>query len=144
MARPNAPSVDVKNKLEADGVATFGATSGWAMYIGEEPDTPDQTVTLYDTTAGEPNPKWLQDEPHVQIRVRGTRADYTGAYDKVYQIMDLLLGLPQQTLGGTVYVGIWALGDPHLLGYDDNRRPVFTLNLRMVREPAEGDHRDSI
>lgn len=146
MARPNAPSVDIKDKLVSLGVGTFAATSGWGIYIGSEPDGPDvqdTVITLYDSSGGEPNPAWLLDEPHVQVRVRGSRADYTGAYDKAYEVLDALLGLPAETLGGTVYTGIWALNDPFLLGYDDSRRPVFTVNFRIVREPTAGDHRNS-
>jgi len=146
MAPPNPASKDLLDLLDNAGVGTPGASSGWGLFIGEEPAEPDQAITLYDTSGGEPNAKWLLDEPHVQCRIRGARHDYPGAHSKAQEVMDTLLGLPQQTQGGTVYVGIWALNSPFFLESDDNRRAIFTVNFRIVREPSDetGTNRSSI
>lgn len=140
----NSPSEDLKDKLVAQGVGTFAASSGWSISIGHEYADPHTTITLYDTSGGEPNPKHLLDEPNVQVRVRADPGDQPGAYAKAREVMNTLLGLPQETINGTVYVGIWALNDPYLLGYDDNQRPLYTVNFRLVREPSSGDHRTSL
>lgn len=140
----NAPSEDLKDLLVSAGAGTFAATSGWGIYLGSEPTEPHQVLTLYDTSGGEPNPKFLLDQPHVQVRVRGNPNDQPGTYTKAREVLDTLLGLPRQSVNGTVYVGIWALNDPFLLEYDDNRRPVYTVNFRMWREPDSGDNRDSL
>lgn len=139
-----SPAQDLKDKLESAGVATFAATSGWSLRVGKEPATPDTTVTLYDTGGPDPNPKWLIEEPRVMARVRGAADDYPGAYAKAIEVRDELLGSPRETVNGTVYVGIWAEQDPSLIEYDEESRPVFTINFRLVIEPASGKHRQSL
>jgi hypothetical protein len=138
----NAPSIDMKNYLVTNGVGTFGqnpTASGWSIFIGKEPDRPDNTVTLYDTPGDAPNPKWLLDFPRFQIRVRNNK--YELAYNKAEEVKSWLLGLPSQDLGGIRYVGIYVVIDTHFLQTDESARSIFVSTWRIIREPAAGQHR---
>ncbi len=140
----NPTSVDIKDLLVIGAHGVFAATTGWSIHIGVEPDNPDTTITLYDTPAEPANPKFLLDFPRWQIRVRGTGNSYPTTYAKALQIRDALLGLPSQTLGGTVYVGIYLVNDIFFLQQDKASRPIFVSNWRAFRQPSSGDHRQSL
>jgi len=141
----NPPSEDLKNVLVAAGIGTFGATSGWGIFIGKEPDKPNTAITLYDTGGYEPNPKWLQDNPTVQVRVRGT--NYKTTLQKAKDARDALLGIGPNDFPASVtttYVGIWVSSDVGYIGSDDKNRFIFTFNLRITIEPASGAYRESL
>jgi hypothetical protein len=137
----NAPCADIATILQAAGCGTIGATTGWAISKSREPAAPDACITVYDYGGLPPDPKWLFDQPRVQVRVRGNPDGYEAAYAKARACLDALLGYPRTTIGGTVYVGIRALDDVSLLEYDASRRPVLTVNLEVAREPASGTYR---
>ena len=78
----NGTAEDFSGILVTAGVGTIGATSGWRIGVAVEPDgsgIPDTTITLFDTGGFSPNPKWIIDEPSVQIRVRGSPNGYQAA-----------------------------------------------------------------
>lgn len=136
MANSPTTTVDIKDILEAGSIGTFGATSGWSIRISREDGEPDQMITIYDTGGFESDPKNNIDQPTVQIRIRGNPQDYVNTRAKAMAIRALLHGPARQTVNGTVYVGIWLTGDIVFLRYDDNNRPIFTLNFRIVSEAA--------
>ena len=140
----SSTSEDIKDVLVTAVIGTFAGTSGWSIYIGEMPDIPDTVVCLYDRGGDDSNPKWLVDTPTLQVRVRGAVDDYTGGFTKVQAVKDALLGYGSHTVNGTVYVGIWLVGDINFVTRDDKRRPIFTLNFRIVREPASGTYRTAL
>lgn len=135
------PSEDIKDLLVAAGVGIFAAETGWSINISKEPTKPDTAITIYPTGGTDPNPKFILDHPSVQVRVRGGIKDYNAGYAKAQAIKDALLGLPSQTVDGTVIVGVWMISDIAFLRYDDNDRPLFTTNWRLDREPATGTNR---
>jgi len=127
-----SPAHDIAEYLEDQGVDT-------TVYVNEEPDSPDNCVTIYDTQGAEPP---LQDielyEPTIQVRVRNT--DHATGYQKMREIVDLLILPTTRDLGAsddTRYIGIWATTDILSIGRDDNNRHVFTSNYRINRQPLE-------
>jgi hypothetical protein len=130
-----SPADDLSDILETANL--IGGSTGWLTQVGEEPTNPDKVVTLYDTGGPEPNPKNLQDFVRVQIRIRGNPNDYLATFLKAQQIKDELLGRPKATINSVVYVGIWMANEILFLGYDESRRPRFTCNWRIVREPPD-------
>ena len=50
------PAVSAKDMLVTAGVGTFGASSGWGIYIGQEPTDPKTVVTLFSTGGRASNP----------------------------------------------------------------------------------------
>ena len=125
----NAPSVDIADLLvlSSSGLSLALATD---LFIGQEPSTPDECTTIYDRPGFAPeNTIEIYDKPGFMIRVRGGKNDYAGAYEIAQDIKVYLHKMADQTVGSTRYIAIWAEGDANFIGYDDNERPVFTLNL---------------
>ena len=134
------PSIDMKDVLVTDGVGVFGGGGVWSIYIGTEPATPDQVITLYDTGGTDPNPRLLLDFQTFQVRIRGLTGDYQITYEKAEEVRDSLLALPAQVINTTRYDGVWQVGDIAFIGPTETR-PTFISNWRVIREPAAGMHR---
>ena len=137
----SAPCIDIKDMLVSASIGVFKAVSGWAIYVAEEPASPDTVVTVYDTGGQDSEPNILLDYPSVMVRVRGAPGDYAAAWSKAQAVKDALLGKSAATVNSTRYVGIWIRGDINYLGRDDNRRPQFSLNFAIARELASGTNR---
>lgn len=140
MALASDPSVDIRTKLAADGAgstSTTGSTT-WAMFVGNIPDTDavkDNAIGIFTFGGPSPNPKFSLDEVSVQVRVRGNKFGYNAAYTRAQLVKDTLLGAGSTTLNATKYIGFWMTSDIAFLGYDDNNRPNFVTNWRIIREP---------
>ena len=130
------PSEGIKDLLVAASVGTFAATSGWGIFINKEPAAPNTTITIFDTGGFTPNPKWLLDYPSVQVRVRGDKSGYVDAQTKIIQVKDVLLGLDSQDLNGDRWVAVNMQGDILSLSNDQNERPLFVVNFRLIIQPA--------
>ena len=123
----------------ADASPSIGSPesdTGWSIHIGKAPTTPDQAIVITRAPGSEPDPKWLLDFTSVQIRVRGGKGSYRDAEAKARQIKDFLLGFPSQNVGGDRWVSITMPSDYSFIGFDQNERPTFVLNIRMIIEPA--------
>lgn len=136
------PSVLMKDTLINETPPfVFGGNGNWAVYIGKQPALPDRVITIYDGPGLAPNPRWLLDEPSVQIRIRGGQNDYKVAGDKAIEVRNRLLGRTSYNafdgLGDRI-VMINAIGDVAFTGWDDPVRPEFVFNLRLIVEPAPG------
>lgn len=117
-------------------VGITGGDSGWQLKIGRLVDQPDQVVIFYDTGGQSPNPAWLVDFAMVMVHVRGAVNDYPTAYQKAKEVKDALLGIESQDVSGDRLVSIICMGDIGLVSYDDAQRPLFSINFRMIIEPA--------
>lgn len=127
----NSPANDIATMLQNDGVGTIATD----LFVGREPDKTVKTITVFDTGSDQPaEPKWGRDYPTVQVRVRGTARDYNNTWATAESIKDALHSRPPETISGSKYVGIWALGDLIFLTYDESERPVVVANYRMIRE----------
>lgn len=126
----------ISDKIVAAGLGTFESTTGWGIFIGREPTTPDTAIIIARSGGLSPNPKWLLDYPNIQVRVRGAKHNYSGAHDKGEEIKDLLLGITSQDVDGDRWVSITMPGDMGFIGYDENDRPHFSLNFQMIVEPG--------
>jgi hypothetical protein len=131
-----APSTGVKDLLVAASIGTFNATTGWSIHIAKEPAEPHTCITVFDSGGLPPNPKWLLDYPSVQVRVRGAPGAYQAAYTKCVAIKNALLGLNSQDINGDRWVSVTMAGDINTLGFDESNRPMFSLNFRLILEPA--------
>lgn len=129
----NSASEDIKDML--DGESSLGLTYGTDLFIGKEPSTPDNCVTIFDTPsfppmrAVDPTVKYYYSS--VQIRVRNKR--YLDGYAVARNIFDSLHNRAQEMWNGTLYTVIQAAGEPALLDWDGNNRPRFIINFNMNR-----------
>lgn len=123
----------------ADDVAALITTNnlhtGWGLFVGEEGATPDNAITVYDTPGGTMgNPDGQMYDPNIQVRIRSH--SYASAYAKGAAIRDLLVLPTSRTVGQWFYTGFWLISDLAKIGKDANNRHLFTVNLRLMREPA--------
>ena len=129
----NPPSEDVKDILESS-VAATGLTFGTDLFISSLPDSPDHCVGIYDTGGIEPEHNYTYFRPTFQITVRGKKqSGYREAWKMAETVRNVLMAIHNETWNSTVYVGIWAQTDILFVGYDDNKRPLLTVNFRIHR-----------
>jgi hypothetical protein len=130
------PALEARDVLVADGVgASSGAT--WPIKVGPLTSQPDAVIAIIDAPGQSPNPKWLLDFPAIQVVVRGKPDDYPTAKAKADEVKDALLGIDAFTTpAGNRWDGVTMMGDVNYLGPDENSRPQFSLNFRIIREPA--------
>lgn len=115
----------------------INGSTGWVSKIGNMVDQPAKLVVFYDTGGQPPNPRWLVDFSTVMVQVRGSVNDYNGAYTKIRQVRDSLLGIESQDVGSDRLVSVVCQGDIGFLSYDDAQRPLFSVNFRVIIEPAD-------
>lgn len=116
-------------------IGTFAGAAAWSINVGQEPASPPEAVTVYDTGGGAPIPDIELREPTIQVRVRGP--NYLAAQAKAEAIFAQLTQPTTREIEGSRYIGIWATSDILALGRDDNDRYLFTANFRCERQPAE-------
>lgn len=124
---------EVAQILENENFGKLWDSTSWYIAVGEEPEKPDQSITVYDTPGREPHYADKVEHPSVQIRVRGSAGDgYLLAATKISQIKHKLVFNGTFVLSGVDFV-FWAEGGEFWLMNDENRRPIFVLNLRIQR-----------
>lgn len=113
--------------------------SGWYMYKGMLPDSTavgSKGIALLETAGAGVVERVGYDNLGLQVVVRGdpmnsTEASvYATAQAKMTQARDVLSGYTGTTT--TNYLGIWCQNHA-FLGYDDNWRPQFVANFRVMR-----------
>lgn len=149
----NAPSIDVKDILayiepmDSSGLDSsnailpeneFGLTFGQNLFVGREPATPDETVTIFDVVGWPPQLTFDKLEryeyPAVQIRVRSR--SYVVGWDLLEKIMVRLHGLTQETWNGTLYTMMRCSRAPMLLDWDENSRVRLIASFEIQRRSA--------
>ncbi len=127
----NPSSFDIKDLLDAD--SGVGLTFPTDLFVSEMPKEPDKCAAVFDTGGYDAMSNYDYKRPTVQVRVRGDKGGYLAAHALAQSIFDLLHGSDNQTVNSTRYIGIWAEGDIMFIGYDDNRRPLLSMNFRIHR-----------
>lgn len=128
----NPCAEDIKDMLAS---ADLGLTFGENLYIGYEPATPDECVTIVDV-AGWPtrctmdlNEVYRYDG--VQIRVRSRR--YSVAAALIEQITELLQERAHEAWGDTRYELIKPVSPPAFAGWDSSGRCQFLATFEVQR-----------
>lgn len=122
------------------------ANTGWRVGVGMLPDTPDTAIIVNMTGGVDPFPHLLLNQPSVQVMIRGTKNGYQAAYAKARAVVAKLLGMATTVLQGDTYRSCIQIGDIGTLGFDENKRPLFSANFRFIVEPVAetGETRVSI
>lgn len=124
---------DVAEYLQSKSLGTLGTD----LFYGNEPEDRDLvlTTTLYDT-GGSPGESYEgYQDPFIQVRIRAT--DYNTGYARGEAIKVQTIERHAFDYGGWHYTGFWLVSDIAKIGRDEHRREIFTLNLRLMREPLE-------
>lgn len=130
----SSPAQQVRSRLITLGVGSNGGT--WPIFVSQLTTAPDAQLAVYDTPGPPPNPKWLLDYPTVMIHVRGDIDGYDAAIAKAKDIKDALLGTDPIVIDGDRWDSVTMNGDINFLAYDDNKRPLISMNLGLIIEPA--------
>lgn len=129
----NATSIDIKDILEAE--SSLGLAFGTNLFIGKEPATPVNCVTIFDTVGGLPQLTLAKGEDYyycgIQMRVRDV--NYINGWSLITDIRTILHGRGPETWNGTLYTVIRAINEPALLDYDEKDRPRFVVTFEGQR-----------
>lgn len=121
--------VDVASLIQAAGIAT----SGTNLFGYNEPDSPDNAVTLTESTGFEPERVMggvAMEVLNLTVIVRNvTAAAGKVVSDNIFNLLDRYKG----TISGTVYFSILARHSPLSLGRDENRRHKWSANFVVRR-----------
>lgn len=127
---------DIKDMLEDE--SSLGLAFADNLFIGREPTSPNNCVTIFDTPGSGPDLNYdasiKYDYPSVQIRVRNT--SYPNAADLAQDIKATLHNRAQETWSGAVYTLIQCTSEPALLDWDENDRARFVINFDIQRQPT--------
>lgn len=119
--------------------ATPGFATGWSVFYSNEPDTPDNCVTVFDTGADREDRQMDGTEvvhPTVQVRVRASDYDTGWAKGEAVQtVMQAVRNTAVAVGAGSVtvkaahrYIPLTFLGrDPN-----QNRRQLFVVNFKLT------------
>ena len=130
----NPVSEDIKDMLVAE--SSLGLTFASNLFIGKEPKTPPNVVTIYDS--GESPPQLTlggqgesYDYPSIQIRVRNS--DYLTGWSLIQNITISLHGRSHELWNEALYTVIYCSSGPALLEWDDNGLVHFIVNFNLQR-----------
>ena len=129
----NPASEDIKYLLE--GESSLGLVFQTDLFIGTEPDMPNDCVTIFDTPGRPPQLTLTKGEdyfyPSVQIRVR--HSNYVDGYKLMHDIRTFLHGTNHETVNGTMYTLIKCSIEPSHLGQDSRKREWFVATFDLQR-----------
>jgi len=131
----NPASKDICSLLEAD--SSLGLTFATNLFVGKEPASPDNCVTVFDipgdapllTLTGKGGIAYYQ--PSVQVRVRNN--SYLTGWELIHDIQEYLHGINGESEGGTEYLLIKGVDEPALLDRDENDRARFVATFSVHR-----------
>ena len=128
----NAVTVDIKDILE--GESKLGLVFTDNLFIGQEPTSPANCVTIFDRPSSPPQLNYdrfeIYEYPSIQIRCRNT--SYVNAEAEARAIYLFLHGLTTE-INHTLYTLIRCMQTPVLLDWDENNRARFIVNFEIQR-----------
>lgn len=128
----NAPSYDIATIL----VNELDMTIGTDLFMGREPTTPPNCVTIFDTPGAPPDFNYIKGTmityPAIQIRVRNV--NYTTGWGIINNIKKTLHNRGNEVINGTTYLTIACSQEPALLDWDENNRARFVVSFNLSRE----------
>lgn len=133
----NSSATDLKDILEAE--SSLGLTFQTDLFVGREPSSPNNCVTIFDTGGAGPAEQYSQVEApytysRVQVRVRDR--EYTTGWDVIESIVEALHDRAGETWNGTLYCSIACSTGPAFFDWDENNRARFIVNFEIQRRNA--------
>lgn len=122
---------DIKDMLAED--STLGLVFATNLFIGREPDKPENCVTLFSVNSFPPEMTITKENyfySSFQVRVRGT--NYVSAMTLANKIFTSLHGRAHETWNG-VYYSIIQGDEPVELDWDDKNRIRLIINFESQR-----------
>lgn len=139
-----SPQDDIATLLEGAGVGAKGPGTGWRIFIGGLPASPDSVIVVERSGGLPPNPKYALDFPQIQVIVRGAAGETQSVDAKAEEVKRALLGISPQTGAFGKVWGITLLSDIAPLGRDEHDRKMVSLNFQLWVEPNQVGNRQEI
>ena len=129
----NALSEDIKSMLEDS--SSLALAFGTNLFIGQEPSTPNDCVTIFDTPSFPPDITLdkVNDYYNSSCQILVRNGDYPTGMAFARYIMVYILNRVGETWNGALYTVIRATGEPSFLDRDANNRPRFIINFNCQR-----------
>ena len=132
----NPSSKDIADILSAE--SALDLTFATNLFVGREPATPDNCVTIFDTPGkppeltlgGKTDPGYFY--PSIQIRVRNN--SYVNGWTIINIIKEVLHAVTRETWNSTEYVLIRCTQEPFLLDWDENNRARLVSTFEIHRK----------
>jgi len=134
-------SKDVLSLLVTGRVGVGGTN----IFIGREPTSPNNCLTIYDTGGPSQDARLALNESYFQLRSR--HISYESGYEKLEEARRVLEGRrTNATVNNNIYIGFWVRSDIMFLMRDEQDRYCFTLNFRTIWHPptANRGHREDL
>jgi hypothetical protein len=129
------PSLDIMQALIRD----LGYRENENIFVGLEPSTPDNVLTIYDIHSRRTrlmfDPTEMLERPSLQIRVRGRRQQET--WSRARSVVEYLERLSNVRLGDSRYLLFYVDFGLGLLDQDSNNRWRYYVNLETQRTKYE-------
>jgi hypothetical protein len=120
--------------LEDLGLGTYQAdgTAGGTIFLTLLPSMPDRCCAVARYGGPESAATDDYDEPSIQLRFRGPAGDVRTVEQAAQAAYDALHAIGSRTLAGGTWLqdAIGAQSGPIFIGFDQNQRPEYTVNLR--------------
>jgi len=131
----NMPSEDIKDMLTEDG-SLSELQFGENLFIGAEPSTPDNCVTIFDSVGRAPmltlDKQVHYEYPSIQIRVRNN--SYPDGWAQINDVIASLHGRAGEEWNDALYDVIRCTASPAFMAWDDNGRAIFVANFDLQRK----------
>jgi hypothetical protein len=139
--------------MTSDELAAYLAGAGLGLTLGTDlfsspfpaastVTVPDLAVAVVDTPGEDPIGSFGEslspadvERPEVMVFVRGGRDAVEAAKAKAYAVWKKLRRLGDVEISGTRYLAVVAKA-PYLLGYDESKRPVYTIVCDVWKEES--------
>ena len=120
--------------------------TGWHFATGRLVSSPDQMVVLANSGGLPAEPSVGQDYPKVQILCRGPKGSggQEDAYLKLRDVRDALVGIPSRPATYPNLASVTQIGDIADVGFDDQDRPIYSLNLQLIVWYETSGYREAV
>ncbi len=123
---------DVAAFIEAQGIATFAANTGWTIAVSREALSPPECITVYDVPGGEPDTDESDIQSTFQVRVRASA--YEDASAKAVAVRDALIHASRPVMNGVQYSYVFNTISISSLGRDDSDRFLLVATYKTLLE----------
>lgn len=121
------------------GVLAPSDSDPWPIYEGQFPETVEQCIMVRDTGGKPPEVKVAINYPACQVLVRGDPTAYMAVKDKAHEVFVALHAIDASVTSFPQLTSCLSASEPNFLGYDANKRPVWSANFNcIVSLPNEG------
>lgn len=131
----NMPSEDIKDMLTEDG-SLSDLQFGENLFIGAEPSTPDNCVTIFDSVGRAPmltlDKQTNYEYPSIQVRVRNN--SYLAGWSQINDVIASLHGRAGEEWNDALYDVIRCSASPAFMMWDNNGRAIFVANFDLQRK----------